>query len=151
MPAMKTSGFGAKPNRVQRAEMVLDKDSPSSSGGRPITTRRAPAFLAADSFSSNPPGAPPSFVTRYCAPMLRSIAVFMASENGPCIAKMCEAGSPACAHASRDDCKGSTRAQTRSEKPGSCENFASSLLPVVSRILPSVPARNAAASETVST
>ena len=26
MPAMKTSGFGAKPNRVQRAEMVLDKD-----------------------------------------------------------------------------------------------------------------------------
>ena len=131
--------------------MVSSRERPASaSGGRPMTTSFAPACFAPAAFSSKPPGVPPSFVTRKAAVMLWSMVAFIAAENGPCIAKMCAGGSPAFWQASRDDARGSTRAQTRFEKSSMAAYWDNSLLPVVSRILPLVRRKKEIASSVVS-
>ena len=73
------------------------------------------------------------------------MAVFISWEKGPCMAMIRSGGSPAARQAARDASMGSTRAYTRRAKSGRAVYCASSLLPVVSRILPSVFARYATA------
>ena len=75
-----------------------------------MTRRRTPVFAAAAAFSAKPPAAPPSFVTSHFAPMARSIAVFISSENGPCIARICAALTPASLQSTSESSSGSTRA-----------------------------------------
>ena len=116
-----------------------------------MTTRPAPAFRAADALAGKPPASPPSLVTIHAASANRSVARSISSEKGPCMAMIWEAFSPAARQASSEASMGSTRAYTRWVKSGMPLYAASSLLPVVSRILPRVLSRNAAAAAAFST
>ena len=51
MPTIVTCGRQAKPKRAHRAPMVSESELPVSCAGRPMTSRRAPARLAAAAFS----------------------------------------------------------------------------------------------------
>ena len=106
-----------------------------------MTTRVAPASLAAETFSSNPPAVPESLVTKNFAPRLLSIATFISRVKGPCMARIWAGFSPASRHSASESSIGSTRAYTRLEKSARPVYFASSLLPVVKRIGPWVPFR----------
>ena len=75
-----------------------------------MMTAATPAWAAAASFSSKPPAAPEALVTRYFAPVARSMAAFISWENGPCMAKIWLGDSLASRHSSRDCSMGSTRA-----------------------------------------
>ena len=66
--------------------MQVDKLIPSVWGGRPITINFASAFLAAEAFSEKPPASPLSLVTSHLARIALSVAMFMSSLNGPCMA-----------------------------------------------------------------
>ena len=116
-----------------------------------MTTSPAPAFRAADALAGKPPASPPSLVTIHAASANRSVAKSISSEKGPCMAMMWAAFSPASRQAASDASMGSTRAYTRWAKSGMLLYAASSLLPVVSRILPCVRVKNAAAAAAFST
>ena len=108
-----------------------------------MTTSCAPAARAAAAFSAKPPGAPPSLVTNQRAPYWCSSASFSAWVKGPCMAMMFRAGMPAAAQASRASWVGSTRGYSRA--PPSPAKAGSSLVPVASRMPPSVPSSSRAA------
>ena len=102
-----------------------------------MTSTFAPTSSAAATFSAKPPDTPVSLVTRIFAPVSRSSAAFIACENGPCMAMMCAPGKPSAAHFSSTDAVGSTRGNRRVWKSCTAVYASSSLLPVVSRTVPS--------------
>ena len=151
MPTIRTRGRTVQPNRSHSTSSTAVKGRPSRWGGRPMTTRPAPDFRAADTLAGKPPASPPSLVTIHAASANRSVAKSISSEKGPCMAMIWAAVSPAARQASSEASIGSTRAYTRWAKSGMALYAASSLLPVVSRIWPCVRARNAAAAAAFST
>ena len=89
------------------------KSSPASSGLL-MTTSVAPAFLAARTFSLNPPASPESLVTMNEAPTCLSMAVFISSENGPWAQIRFLPSNPRAAHFCTDSAVDSTLATTLS-------------------------------------
>ena len=79
-----------------------------------MTTHRAPACRAASSLSAKPPLSPEAFVTSQLARIAFSVATFMSTEKGPCMAMMWAGAKPAAAQASSEAAIGSTRTQKRS-------------------------------------
>ena len=110
IPTIFTLCANRKPKRHSKLSNTCEKDFPSRCFGRPITSTFAPAFRAAATLAAKPPASPPSFVTSHLADTARSIASSISSENGPCIAKMCDGCTPASRQSASDASSGSTRA-----------------------------------------
>ena len=86
MPTSLTSGIKRKPYRSASRDTTWEKVMPSTWGGLPITSRAAPAWAAAFTFSGKPPLLPASLVTSTEALQARSMARFISVEKGPCMA-----------------------------------------------------------------
>ena len=103
-----------------------------------ITYTEIPSIFAASSFSWYPPVRPLFFVTMWRISYCFRIAAFISVEKGPCNARICLPLIPCSMHSSRLSLPGRIRTCRRSFNLPEAQYTASSLLPVVSRILPSV-------------
>ena len=103
-----------------------------------ITYTGIPSIFAASSFSRYPPVRPLFFVTMWRISYCFRIAAFISVEKGPCNARICLPLIPCSMHSSRLSLPGRIRTYRRSCNLPEAQYVASSLLPVVNRILPSV-------------
>ena len=103
-----------------------------------ITYTGIPSIFAASSFSWQPPARPLFFVTIWRMSYCLKMAAFISVEKGPCNARICRPLIPCSIHSSRLSLPGRIRTYRRSYNLPESQYVASSLLPVVSRILPSV-------------
>ena len=103
-----------------------------------ITYTGIPSIFAASSFSWQPPARPLFFVTIWRMSYCLRMAAFISVEKGPCNARICRPLIPCSMHCSRLSLPGRIRTCRRSFNLPEAQYTASSLLPVVSRILPSV-------------
>ena len=112
--------------------------------GLPITQAVTPSASAAFIFSRNPPVLPLSFVTRYFISNCLISAQFISNEKGPCIAMICFPQIPFFSQRERLSNTGNTRTNRRSFNASFLLYVARSLLPVVSRMFPSVEFKKSA-------
>ena len=109
MPTMSICRTSRRPQCPMRRLTTPAKSMPWACAGFPITTHRAPACRAAATLSAKPPLSPEAFVTSHWARMAFSVATFISTEKGPCMAMICAGAKPAMAQASNEDAMGSTR------------------------------------------
>ena len=82
-----------------------------------MTTGVTPHFRAASIFSLKPPMFPDILVTIYDAPVILSMASFISSVKGPCMAMILPELKPASSASLKESSRGRTLAQTLSLKP----------------------------------